>query len=136
MADKIKLAIVTPDAEALAIECDEVVAPGVNGEIGLLAGHVPLITALRPGVLSVVTGNKKQHYAVSTGFAEIEADTVTILTDSCEAAESVDVDRAKRALLDAEAKLSDLSAEQQGYAATRDRLARARARIDAAARRA
>lgn len=132
----IQLAIVTPDAEALAISCDEVVAPGVNGEIGLLPGHVPLITALTSGVLTVVEGSKKRYFAVSSGFAEIESDQVTVLTDSCESAKDVDVDRAKRALLEAESKLQDLGANDAGYHAAQRRLARARARIDAAARRA
>ncbi len=131
----IQLAIVTPSAEALAIGCDEVVAPGVNGEIGLLAGHVPLITALKSGVLTVVEGSKKRYFAVAPGFAEIEGDTVTILTDACEAAEDVDVERAKRALLDAEAKLGDLGSEDPGHHAAVRRLERARARIDAVARR-
>src|SRR5918996_386856 len=100
----LKLAIVTPEKEALAIECDEVIAPGVNGEIGLLPGHVPLITALRPGVLTVIKGGRKLYYAVSSGFAEVDQDQVTVLTASCEPATEIDVERARKALSDAEAK--------------------------------
>ena len=69
----IQLAIVTPTREAVAMECDEVIAPGAEGEVGLLPGHVPLITALSPGVLTVYKGGHQRFFAVGTGFAEIEA---------------------------------------------------------------
>ncbi len=131
----VKLAIVTPDQEALALECDEVVVPGARGEIGLLPGHVPLITTLRPGVLTIVNGTKKAFYAVASGYAEVEGDTVTILTDSCEESGKVDVQRAQRAQTDAEAQLLQLSPDTAGFAEQHLRVLRARARIDAAARR-
>jgi F-type H+-transporting ATPase subunit epsilon len=126
----IRLAIVTPEKEALAIECDEVVAPGVNGEIGLLPGHVPLITAIRPGVLTVIKGGRKSYYAVSSGFAEVESDQVTVLTASCEPASDIDVERARKALSEAEGKLEKLGPEDQGYDAARFQMERARARLD------
>jgi F-type H+-transporting ATPase subunit epsilon len=131
----LKIAIVTPDHEALDIECDEVVAPGANGEIGLLAGHVPLITALRPGVLTVIAGGRRSHYAVSSGFAEVDADCVTILTEACEEATKVDADRARRALEQAESALASLAQDDVGFAEQERRSLRARARLDAAARR-
>ena len=131
----LKIAIVTPDHEALDIECDEVVAPGANGEIGLLAGHVPLITALRPGVLTVIAGGRRSHYAVSSGFAEVDADRVTILTEACEEAAKVDADRARRALEQAESALASLAQDDVGFAEPERRSLRARARLDAAARR-
>lgn len=132
----LKLAIVTPEHEALQVECTEVVAPGVRGELGLLPGHVPLITALAPGVLTVFQGAKKTYYAVSTGYAEIEKDVVTILTDSCEEAAKIDQDRAKKALAEAESKLQTIGPDDPTYAENLRRQARARARLDALARRA
>jgi F-type H+-transporting ATPase subunit epsilon len=131
----IKLAIVTPEADILQIECDEVVVPGTKGEIGILPGHVPLITGLRPGVLTLIKGGKRTHYAVSNGFAEVEADTVTVLTDSAEEASTVDVARAKKALAEAEELMKTTSPEDATYLETRRRMDRANARIDAAARR-
>ncbi|MBK6684171.1 MAG: F0F1 ATP synthase subunit epsilon [Deltaproteobacteria bacterium] len=131
----LKLAIVTPEHEALQVECTEVVAPGVRGEIGFLPGHVPLITALAPGVLTVFQGNKKTYYAVSTGYAEIERDSVTILTDSCEEASKIDQERAKKAFAEAEGKLQAVGPDDPTYAEMFRRLARARARLDALARR-
>src|SRR5437763_424026 len=85
----LKLAIVTPEAE-LGLDADEVVVPGSNGEVGILPGHIPLITALHPGVLIVIRGGKKSIYATSTGFAEVEGSQVTLLTDSCEEARPFD----------------------------------------------
>ena len=130
----IQCAIVTPTAEALAIECDEVVAPGANGEVGLMPGHIPLITALRPGVLTVVKGGSKTYYAVATGFAEIEDDTVRILTASCEEASAIDTAQAQADLSAAESEFAKLSPEDKGYAATQRRIMVSQARLDAAAR--
>lgn len=131
----LKLAIVTPDADILQIECDEVIVPGINGEIGILPGHVPLISALRTGVLALFKSGKKTHYAVSTGFVEVENDVVTVLTDSAEEASALDVARARKALVEAEDKLKTLSPEDSQYAEMKRRADRASARIDAASRR-
>lgn len=131
----LSLAIVTPEEQVLAIEADEVVAPGANGEVGFLPGHVPLITALHPGVLTVIRGGKRTYYAVSTGFAEIENDKVTVLTDACEESSNIDLAAAHRALHEAEDKLKALAPDEPSYAEQKRRLDQAGARIDAAQRR-
>ena len=131
----IKLSIVTPDADVLSIECDEVVIPGVNGEIGILPGHVPLITGLRPGVLTITKAGRRSYYAVSSGFAEVEGDQVSVLTDSAEEATAIDAARAKKALGEAEEKLKALSPDDPAYVEHRRRADRAAARIDASQRR-
>jgi F-type H+-transporting ATPase subunit epsilon len=131
----IKLSIVTPDADVLSIECDEVVVPGVNGEIGILPGHVPLITALRPGVLTITKAGRRSYYAVSSGFAEVEGDHVSVLTDAAEESASIDAARAKKALGEAEEKLKALSPDDPAYVEQRRRADRAAARIDASQRR-
>jgi F-type H+-transporting ATPase subunit epsilon len=131
----LKLAIVTPEEQVVQEEVDEVVAPGVNGEIGLLSGHVPIVTALRPGVLTLIKSGRRSFYAVSTGFAEIEGDQVTVLTDSCEEAANVDVQRARRALTEAQDGLKTLSPDEPAYYEQRRRADRAQARLDAAQRR-
>lgn len=130
----IDLAIVTPTEEALSLDCDEVIAPGVNGEIGLLPGHVPLITALRPGVLTVVHDGKKSLYAVASGFAEIEGDTVRILTELCEEASTVDGQGAISAMQEAETKIADMSPDTEGFAELQRRIRINRARAEAAER--
>jgi F-type H+-transporting ATPase subunit epsilon len=131
----LKLAIVTPEEQVVDQEVDEVVAPGANGEIGLLPGHVPIITALKPGVLTLIKNAKRTHFAVSTGYAEVEGETITVLTDSCEEAGTIDVQRAKRALGEALEKLKALSPDEPTYVEQKRRSDRAQARIDAAERR-
>lgn len=128
----LELSIVTPEAEALKVSCDEVTAPGKNGEVGLLPGHVPLITVLRPGLLTVITGGKKTVYAVSTGYAEVQGETVTVLTGDCELGSEVDVDRARADIVEAEKALSQLGETDSDYGVHRTRLERAQARLDAA----
>jgi F-type H+-transporting ATPase subunit epsilon len=132
----LKLSVVTPDADVLQIEADEVVVPGVNGEIGFLPGHVPTITGLRAGVLTIVRGGKKTFYAVSAGFAEIESDVLTILTEAAEDASLVDVARAKKSLAEAEERLKELAPDDPAHADAWRRIERANARIETATRRA
>lgn len=130
----IKVAIVTPDSEGLSIECDEIVAPGVNGELGLLAQHVPMISALAPGVLTVFSNGKPDYYVVGTGFVEMDDDTVSILTSSCEPASEVDIERAKKALSASQEKISTLNPDEPGYHKAILKASRSQARLDGAAR--
>lgn len=130
-----ELAIVTPEAEALHVQCDEVIAPGTDGEIGLLAGHIPLITTLRPGVLTVITSGKKAFYAVSDGYAEIDDGVVTVLTGSCEPKDSIDLHRAQEALKRVEVLIQDMPSEDAKYPELERRRLRAMARIETAERR-
>jgi F-type H+-transporting ATPase subunit epsilon len=130
----LKLAIVTPDSPGVEIECDEAIAPGVNGELGLLSQHVPMVSALAPGVLTVIANGKRDYYVVGTGFVEMDDDTVSILTSTCEAASNVDVARAKQALSTANEKLSSLGPDEPGYHKAALKVQRAQARLDGAAR--
>jgi F-type H+-transporting ATPase subunit epsilon len=81
MVDKIQLEIVTPRGRALAASVDEVTAPSVNGEFGVLPGHLPLLAALRTGLVSYRQGNETTRCAVGAGFAEAGPDKLVILTD-------------------------------------------------------
>ena len=81
MADKIQLEIVTPRGRALAASVDEVTAPSVNGEFGVLPGHLPLLAALRTGIVSYRQGAETIRVAVGVGFAEAGPDKLVILTD-------------------------------------------------------
>ncbi len=128
----LSLSIVTPERAALEVQCDEVTAPGINGDIGLLPGHIPVVTALRPGVLLVFSDGKRSAYAISTGFAEMEGDKVTVLTDNFEPAGSVDVARARSQVEKAEAELAGLSEADPRHSVEQMRLRRALARLDAA----
>jgi F-type H+-transporting ATPase subunit epsilon len=79
--DKIQLEIVTPRGRALTASVDEVTAPSVNGEFGVLPGHLPLLAALRTGIVSYRQGAETTRVAVGAGFAEAGPDKLIILTD-------------------------------------------------------
>ena len=105
IADKIKLEIATPERLVLSEEIDEVIMPGNDGYLGVRPGHAPLLTGLDVGEISIRTGSAERFLACSGGFAEVSEDRVTILAETAELAEEIDVDRAKNAQADAEAKL-------------------------------
>lgn len=128
----IQLSIVTPESEAVKLTCDEVAAPGINGELGILPGHVPVITALKPGILKVIQGNKRTVYAVGAGFAELEGEQLTVLTDVCEIGGDVNTDKARAELAEAEKALAELGEDDAQFTVHRLRLERAQARLTAA----
>src|SRR5580692_6839913 len=90
MADKIQLEIVTPRGRALSASVDEVTAPSVNGEFGVLPGHLPLLAALRTGLITYRQGSETTRCAVGPGFAEAGPDRLVVLTD--EYAERAQID--------------------------------------------
>ena len=82
MGQKINLEIVTPERPVLKEDVDEVVAPGLLGEFGILPGHTTLLSALGSGRLTFVRGGQSESIELSGGFAEVRLDSVTILADS------------------------------------------------------
>jgi len=80
-ADKIDLEIVTPKGRALAVTVDEVTAPSVQGEFGVLPGHLPVVASLRTGIVTYRTGNDSKKVAVGTGFAEAGQNKLLILAE-------------------------------------------------------
>jgi F-type H+-transporting ATPase subunit epsilon len=81
----LQVSIVTPRAVAWKGEADSVQAPGELGEFGVLPQHIPFLSTLRPGLVTVYRGGAVTRYKVGTGFAEAGPDRVVILTESCEA---------------------------------------------------
>jgi F-type H+-transporting ATPase subunit epsilon len=79
--DRIAIEIVTPEGRKLAVSADEVTAPSVEGEFGVLPGHLPLLAALRTGIVSYRVGGETKKCAVGPGFAEAGANKLLILTD-------------------------------------------------------
>jgi F-type H+-transporting ATPase subunit epsilon len=106
MADKLNLEVITPERLVLREQVDEVVAPGSNGELGILPDHTPLISQLKTGVLSYRQGNQNQRMHVSGGFIEVASDSVSVLSDVAEKPEEIDVERAQRAKERAERRLA------------------------------
>lgn len=91
----LKLEIVTPEKRVLDTEVDSVTVTTATGEAGILPNHAPLISALKPGVLSYAVKGVSSKLAVSGGFVEVNGNTVSVLADSASTADEIDVAEAK-----------------------------------------
>lgn len=134
MATQFQLSVVAPDRSVVDEQVTSVVAPGSEGYFGVLAGHIPLIAALKPGLVEFSDANNQRHYvSVSGGFAEVTPSKVTILADAAERAADIDVSRAERALEEARKSLRGEASGTTAEQATAE-LDRAMNRIKAAKR--
>lgn len=104
--DKIALEIVTPEGKKLAVQADEVTAPSVNGEFGVLPGHLPVLAALRTGIVSYQARGEAKKCAVGPGFAEAGANKLLILTDHYIEREQIDPVAVRKELHDVQGELS------------------------------
>ena len=129
-----RLEIVTAERMIFADDVNEVVAWGVQGQLGILPHHAPLMTMLQPGDLLIKRGNEEEYIAISGGFLEVRPDKVVILADAGERAEEIDVARAEAAKRRAEATLKE-RAPQVDHAAVEAALRRSLARLKVAERR-
>src|SRR5271169_802078 len=111
MADTLELEIVTPDKLLVRERVEQVQIPGKSGELGVLPGHAPLITSLTIGEISYRQGPNTHYLAVAWGFAEVLPAKVTILADTAERAEEIDVQRAQEAKARAEEALQQGAAD-------------------------
>ena len=129
MADKLKLEMVTPYKQVLSEDVDEITAPGFIGELGILPDHTPLLTTLKVGEFTYKKGNEAFHVAVNWGYLEVEENCVTVLVDTAEKADEIDLARAKAALGRAEDALKTLPTEDKKYMIMEAALQRALIRI-------
>jgi F-type H+-transporting ATPase subunit epsilon len=111
MADTLQLQIVTPDKRLVDEAVDQVQMPGLNGYLGILPGHAPLLTELGPGEISYTQAGTTQYLAIAWGFAEVLPDKLTILADAAERPEDIDVKRAQEAKARAEEALKKADSE-------------------------
>jgi len=132
MAEKLRLEMVTPYKRVLSTEVDEVTAPGSVGELGILPGHTSLLTTLNIGALNYRQDGKTFYVAVNWGYIEVEDDTVTVLVETAEPSDQIDLERAKAALGRAETALKTLSPEEKQYKVMEAALERALIRIQVA----
>jgi len=102
---KLKFEIVTAERVVYSEEVDTVIAPGSQGELGILPSHAPLLTTLKPGMLMVRHGGEEQAMFVNGGFLEVMQDKVIVLADVAERAEEIDVAKAEEAKRHAEESL-------------------------------
>jgi len=105
MENKMRLEVVTPYGLVFSDEVDEVIAPGSEGEFGVLPNHAPMFTTLKIGMLTYKKGNQTGYLFVNQGHAEVSHNRVLILADSAEKAEDIDVERAMAAKKRAEERL-------------------------------
>ncbi len=105
MAGKILLEVVTPEKLLLSQEVDEVIAPGSEGEFGVLPGHCHLLSSLRIGELRYKTQESWHYMSILWGYAEVTPAKVTVMAEIAEKAEDIDVGRAQQAVEKAEQRL-------------------------------
>lgn len=110
-ADKIDLEIVTPKGKALSASVDEVTAPSVNGEFGVLPGHIPVVASIRTGIVTYRQGAESKRVAIGPGFAEAGQNKLLILAEDYAERSMIDPVVVRKELAEVEAKLEKVLAE-------------------------
>ncbi|HEX2640368.1 MAG TPA: F0F1 ATP synthase subunit epsilon [Pyrinomonadaceae bacterium] len=131
----LKLEIVTPERKVLDTSVDTVTVPTASGEAGILPNHAPLVSALKPGVLTYSNGGSVERIAVAGGFVEVSGNKVSVLADEAETADEVSIEAARAEREAAEKGLA--SAINQPFEETehlRDQLETANARLQIASK--
>lgn len=103
----IKLDVVTAEQMVYSDEVDMVIAPGVEGQLGILPHHAPLMTILEPGELWIRKGGGEVYLAISGGFLEVRPDRVIVLADAAERSEEIDQARAEEAMQRAQQQIRE-----------------------------
>jgi F-type H+-transporting ATPase subunit epsilon len=132
MASTIKLEVVTPERLLVSADVDEVIAPGYEGEFGVLPEHTFFLAILSIGVLRYRRGSETKKVAVGGGFAEVTPERMVVLADVAEKADEIDVERARRAHARAETALKEVSLDEEATAKATSALQRALVRMAAA----
>ena len=136
MADKIQLEVVTPERRVLAEPVEMVTVPGLNGELGILPGHTPLISQLKTGVLTYVQEGRSSQLHVSGGFVEVRDDKVAVLAEVAERPEEIDAVGARASRDRLEKQLTGWSGSEDDLEIARTELARSEVRLQLASPRA
>ena len=129
------LEIVTPERAVFAEEVDSVVCPGVEGELGVLPHHAPLLTTLGFGELRIRRGGQEESFAIAGGFLQVRPDKVVVMAETADLASDIDLAKAEEARKEAEHALSEGFDEPADLARARASLQRALLRIRVAERR-
>jgi len=132
MSDKkFKVQVVTPSGVVLDKEVEEIVAPGIMGEFGVLIGHTPMLTFIKPGVFSYLENDKFIKLAVGPGFCEVLKDSVSVLVSSAVKAEDINLNDAKIELQAVEQQLSqiDAAADPDAFKAVSDKVKYAQVKV-------
>jgi F-type H+-transporting ATPase subunit epsilon len=133
---QITLEVVTPEKAVLSEEVDQVVLPGSEGQVGILPGHLPLLTGLGIGEMIIRSDDQERRFFIDKGFAEVLEDTVSVLTDGCEGVSDIDIAHAQDEITVAEEEIARLEAltevegeDEELLERYRDSLKRARTRL-------
>jgi F-type H+-transporting ATPase subunit epsilon len=125
--------VVAPDKTVWDSPAEEVILPSTTGQLGILGGHAPLLTALDVGVMRVRADREWVAIALMGGFAEVESDEVTILVNGAERGDAIDQEAARKAYDEAQSRMDQVSADdRQATIQAKQALKRARARLQAA----
>jgi F-type H+-transporting ATPase subunit epsilon len=111
--------LVSPEKMAFSGEVDQVDVPGLEGDFGVLAGHAPVVAAVRPGILTVMSGGSKQKIIVLGGIAEVSAKGLTLLADVATSLDELDRAEFAETIADMEAKLSEKEGSELDHAIER-----------------
>jgi F-type H+-transporting ATPase subunit epsilon len=125
----LRLSIITPERRVYVEDVDMVIAPGIEGQLGILPHHAPLLTALTYGELRVKCGDEEESFAIGGGYMEVQPDGVTVLANTAEHVEAIDLERAEAARRRAEARLRDHMQESVDFTRAEAALRRAMTRI-------
>ena len=112
MTEQLQLEIITPEKKILETVADWVTIPGQEGELGILPQHVPVVTRLGTGLVQVGSGEGVTLVAVHYGYAQVQGDKVSILSEMAELPDELDLDRARDAEKKARAELNKIISEQ------------------------
>tara|TARA_Y100001968_G_scaffold202568_1_gene186020 strand:- start:1998 stop:2396 length:399 start_codon:yes stop_codon:yes gene_type:complete len=125
--------VITPDKVVWDADTEELILPSSTGQLGILTGHAPLLTALDIGVMRLKTGSKWTSIVLMEGFAEVEKDTVTVLCNGAEEADSIDATTAQADLEKTILLVEEAATKKEKIEATIE-LRRCKARIQALAK--
>ena len=129
---RLYLEVVTPERVLVSQEVDAVVAPGTEGEFGVLPGHVLFLSGIVPGELRYTSGSVEDSMVVTTGFAEVSNDKVSVLVDAAEKTSDIDMERARQAIERARTRLAkERGSEDVDFIRAELALKRAIARVNA-----
>jgi F-type H+-transporting ATPase subunit epsilon len=131
MPDTFQLEIVTPEKMVVRDVAEEIQIPGRNGYLGVMPGHAPLITELGAGEINYRASGQAHRFCVAWGFAEVLPDRVTVLAETVERPDEIDVPRAQQSLERAEESLRSAQTEEDVSLAT-GKIRAAQARIEVA----
>ena len=129
------LEIVTPERQVFSEEVDSVVCPGIEGELGVLPHHAPLLTTLGVGELRIRREGEEESFAIVGGFVQVRPDKVVVMAETADMASEIDLERAQAARREAEQALAEGFEEPADLARARASLQRALLHIRVAERR-